>query len=158
MGRLTDIIVEADMTMIAVVIDKARHKARYSKPEHVYHLAMQFGLERLAAFLNMHGKSDCKTPVIFEARGAKEDAELELAFRRICDGDNRSRRPYPFGLHLADKKTNSEGLQLADLTARPCGLHVLRPGQPNRAWDVILGKLFAGRHDCITGNGLKIFP
>lgn len=158
LNRLTDVIADTDMTLIAVVIDKNRHKAKYAKPEHPYHLAMQFGLERVASFMAMRGLGDCETCVVFEARGAKEDAALELEFRRVCDGFNRSSKPYLFRLHVADKKTNSEGLQLADLTARPCGLHVLRPEQPNRAWDVIRGKLFSGRHDCITGNGLKIFP
>jgi hypothetical protein len=60
------------------------------------------------------------------SRGAKEDKELELEFRRICDGANFFRKPLPFDIIIVDKKTNSEGLQLADLTARPIGLSVLR--------------------------------
>lgn len=96
--------------------------------------------------------------MIFEARGVKEDAALELEFRRVCDGANRGGRPYPFHLLIADKKTNSEGLQLADLTARPAGLSDLRPGQANRAWESMRPKMFAGRHQCVSGNGLKVFP
>jgi hypothetical protein len=46
------------------------------------------------------------------------------------------------------KAANSTGLQLADLTARPIGLSALRPGQPNRAFDIIRSKL----------GGLKCFP
>lgn len=158
LNRLTDIIAATDMTMIAVVIDKEKHKSKYSNPEHPYHLAMQFGLERVADFLALKGQLECETQIICEARGSKEDTALELEFRRVCDGANRGRRAYPFNILIADKKTNSEGLQLADLTARPAGLAVLRPEQPNRAWDVLQGKLFAGRHHCIHGNGLKIFP
>lgn len=158
LNRLTDIIAATDMTLIAVVIDKLKHKSKYAAPEHPYHLAMQFGLERVADFLAIHGQLDRETTVICEARGPKEDAALELEFRRVCDGANRSKKSYPFKILIADKKTNSEGLQLADLTARPAGLAVLRPDQPNRAWDVLKEKLFAGRHQCITGNGLKIFP
>jgi hypothetical protein len=119
---------------------------------------MQFGLERVATFLSMQGEMAADTWVVFEARGAREDAALELEFRRVCDGANRSGKALPLQLLIADKKTNSEGLQLADLTARPAGLSVLRPGQPNRAWEVMRRKLFAGRHDCVTGNGLKVFP
>ena len=59
---------------------------------------------------------------------------------------------------IADKRTNSEGLQLADLVARPAGLHVLRPDQPNRAWDVLATKLFRGNHGVVQGNGPKVFP
>lgn len=158
LDRLTNIIAATDMTMIAVVIDKLRHKARYSAPEHPYHLAMQFGLERVAHFLSLRGQRDGETMVVCEARGAKEDAELELEFRRVCDGANRSRRAYPLRIVIADKKTNSEGLQLADLTARPAGLSVLRPNQANRAWDVLKGKLFSGSTGCVAGNGMKVFP
>lgn len=60
---------------------------------------------------------------------------------------------------LADKRSNSEGLQLADLVARPIGLHVLRPSRPNRAWDVLQSKLSTGFYGFHTsGNGLKVFP
>ncbi len=158
LDRLTELIAGTDMTLIAVVIDKQRHAARYSRPIHPYHLAMQFGLERVSAFLDQQVESDRDTWIICEARGPKEDAALELEFRRVCDGANRQQRKLPFQLLVADKKTNSEGLQLADLTARPAGLAVLRPDQPNRAWDVMKRKLYAGRHQCITGNGLKVFP
>jgi len=158
MGELTDVIAATGMTIIAVVIDKVRHKTKYVRPEHPYHLAMQFGLERVHHFLRIQGQADAQTAVIFEARGPKEDQSLELEFRRVCDGANRYRRPLPLSVVVADKKTNSEGLQLADLTARPIGLHVLRPEQPNRAWDILRTKLFAGDRNCIEGNGLKVFP
>lgn len=49
---------------------------------------------------------------------------------------------------IADKKSNSCGLQLADLTARPIGLKYLRPEQKNRAYDIIESKIFRN----------KIFP
>ena len=156
--QLTDLIAATEMTVVAVVIDKQRHRERYSVPEHPYHLAMQFGLERIATFLDMNGCAQEKTWVVFEARGAREDQALELAFRRVCDGDNRDRRALPLHIPVADKKSNSEGLQLADLMARPVGLSVLRPRQSNRAWEIIRTKLFAGRHNCVTGNGLKVFP
>lgn len=96
--------------------------------------------------------------MVCEARGAAEDAELELAFRRVCDGDTRGRRAFPFKLVIADERADSEGLQLAGLTARPIGLSVVRKGQANRAYDVLAGKFFTGDHGSIHGNGLKIFP
>jgi len=49
-------------------------------------------------------------------------------------------------------------LQLADLMARPIGLSVLRPGQANRAFEVLERKFFAGAFGVVNGNGLKIFP
>lgn len=158
MERLTEVIAGTDVTIVAVVIDKLKHKARYDEPYHPYHLAMQFGLERVRHFLRNKQQLDRETCVVFEARGAKEDQALELEFRRVCAGANRYNCPLPLRILIADKKSNSEGLQLADLTARPIGLHVLRPGQANRAWDVLQTKFFTGDYNCVTGNGLKVFP
>ncbi|MFI3198054.1 MAG: hypothetical protein QX196_07020, partial [Methylococcaceae bacterium] len=52
---------------------------------------------------------------VFEKRGKLEDDELELEFRRICSGSNYHRHPYLFELIFADKRSNSSGLQFADL-------------------------------------------
>ncbi|AGU48481.1 hypothetical protein VAPA_1c13670 [Variovorax paradoxus B4] len=160
MTKLGALIEACDFTLIAVVIDKAKHKAKYSQPTHPYHLSLQFGLERLHSFLKSKNvPNDAVTHIVCEARGKKEDDDLELAFRRVCDGDNRAGKNFPFNIVIADKKTNSEGLQLADLTARPIGLSVVRPGQQNQAFDVLKTKLFTGRGGfTIHGNGLKIFP
>lgn len=98
------------------------------------------------------------TYLVCEARGPKEDAELELEFRRIRDGANYFHKPLPFDLIMADKKTNSEGLQLADLTARPIGLTVLRPEQNNRAASVLEGKFYRDKAGNKLGMGLKVFP
>ena len=158
MGSLSAVIAAAEFTLIAVVIDKAKHAHRYTRPAHPYHLAFQFGLERLNRFLQSHGNGARTTYVVCEARGAKEDAELELAFRRIRDGANFQRQRLPFELVVANKQTNSEGLQLADLTARPIGLSVLRPQQQNRAFEILDGKFFRDSHGVKLGMGLKVFP
>lgn len=156
--RLTGIIGAADFRLVAVVIDKRKLKDRYARPAHPYHLALEFGLERIYRLLKESGQDDALTYVVCEARGAKEDAELELEFRRIRDGANYFRRALPFDLIVADKKTNSEGLQLADLTARPIGLTVLRPDQENRAAAVLDGKYYRDRAGNKLGMGLKVFP
>lgn len=158
MADLTAVIEAADFTLIAVVIDKAKHARRYVRPEHPYHLAFQFGLERLNRFLQSKGQAGRTTFVVCEARGAKEDAELELEFRRLRDGSNFLNERLPFELIVANKQTNSEGLQLADLTARPIGLSVLRPKQPNRAFDVLDAKFFRDNRGVKLGMGLKVFP
>lgn len=64
----------------------------------------------------------------------------------------------PFKLVIADKKTNSEGLQLADLVARPIGLSVLRPEQSNRAAQILESKFYCNSRGQKEGFGLKIFP
>lgn len=158
LGDLTEVIEEVDMTLVAVVIDKPKHKERYSTPYHPYHLALQFGLERIHDFMHQMGQGERITHIVCEARGKKEDDELELEFRRVCSGINRRHQNLPFELVIAHKQTNSEGLQLADLTARPIGLSVLRPEQQNRAFEVIARKLYVGKRGCVAGNGLKVFP
>lgn len=158
MNTLTDIIGAADFQLVAVVIDKRKLKDRYSQPAHPYHLALEFGLERIYRLLKDAGQDDALTYLVCEARGPKEDAELELEFRRIRDGANYFRKPLPFDLIMADKKTNSEGLQLADLTARPIGLTVLRPEQDNRAASVLKGKFYRDKAGNKQGMGLKVFP
>ena len=158
MEALTAIMEGADFTLLAVVIEKQKLARKYAYPAHPYHLAMEFGLERLNRFMTARGQSDHLTHVICEARGAEEDKELELQFRRICDGANKDGKPYPFEIMICDKKTNSEGLQLADLTARPVGLSVIRPDQPNRAMAVLEKKFHRSDRGTIIGYGLKRFP
>lgn len=68
-------------------------------------------------------------------------------FRRICDGEPRvgwknfKFNDIKFEPIFADKKSNSTGLQLADLTARPIGLNYMRPEQKNRAYDIFESKI-----------------
>lgn len=52
----------------------------------------------------------------------------------------------------------SEGMQLADLTARPIGLSVLRPNQGNRALDVLEKKFYRDGEGSKLGMRLKTFP
>jgi len=158
MDTLTAIIDQADFTLVAVVINKRNLSARYVNPAHPYHLSMEFGLERLYRFLGGNGQNDRLTYVVCESRGKKEDDELELQFRRIQGGDNYFRKTLPFDIIIVDKKTNSEGLQLADLTARPIGISVLRPEQPNRSRDILNGKIYRDSMGRMNGFGLKVFP
>ena len=100
---------------------------------------------------------NAKVHLIVEKRGRNEDDELELEFRRICDGGNFKKVEFPFDVVFADKQSNSSGLQLADLVARPVGLSVIRPQQPNRAFDALKDKLHK-QGGSSSGWGLKVFP
>jgi hypothetical protein len=56
--------------------------------------------------------------------------------------NNFIKQRLPFEIVISDKRTNSEGLQFADIIARPIGLSVLKPEQPNRAFTILRSKLY----------------
>lgn len=151
---LSNIIEQTSFTIVPIVIDKTKLISKYHNPFNPYHLGLRFGLEKLNEFLIAQDQIGKEISLVFEKRGSNEDKDLELEFLRICNRNeqfgykqiNFGKMTYRF--LLADKKTNSSGLQLADLTARPVGLKYLRPSQANRAFDIISKKLF----------GHKIFP
>ncbi len=155
---LNAIVRDAPFTLIASVIRKDALNHQYDHPGNPYHLAMAFGLERAYKFLQGKGQAEKRTHVVFEKRGSREDNDLELEFRRVCDGANRFGHHLPFDIVFASKKINSGGLQFADLVARPVGLSVLRPGQENRAFNVLKEKFYCDRQGNWDGWGLKCFP
>ncbi|KIN62580.1 DUF3800 domain containing protein [Sulfitobacter noctilucicola] len=146
---LNQVMVDAPITIIASVIDKVKLTAKYANPWSPYDLALHFCLERLQAFLRENGQEGRLTHVVFECRGKAEDDDLELTFRRIVAGEGHwGYRKHKFEImefepKFAKKSVNSTGLQLADLTARPLALRTLRPGQSNRALEVIMTKMGA---------------
>jgi hypothetical protein len=151
MEDLTKVVNEARFMLIAAVIKKLALKQQYARPENPYHLAMEFCLERLYYETNS-GPQKGRIHVIFESRGKAEDAALELEFRRVCS------RGYPFEPVFAPKGSNSTGLQLADLVARPIGRKVLAPDQSNRAYEALEPKFRRSAVGKIHGFGLKLFP
>lgn len=157
-ARLSDFIAEIPFTLVAVVIRKERLLKRHELPPNPYLLSMKYGLERVCAFLRENDQEGKLTHFVFERRGAREDAELELEFRRESSPAKAACQRVPVEILMADKKTISTGLQIADLVARPIGIHSLRPGQPNRAYDIIETKLWRGRGGYAEGLGLKVFP
>lgn len=161
--ELTKIIDASNFILISCVIDKEALRSKTGVISNPYHLALGFSLEMLYEFLQEKNQDGKLTHVVVECRGKKEDDELELEFRRVCDGANDLGIQLPFDIIFADKKANSSGLQLADLVARPIGLSVLRPTQENRAFDVLKRKFYCsgGRENVGVGFdnwGLKIYP
>jgi hypothetical protein len=160
MQDLSEIVEDAPFTLVASAIDKRDLKNRYADPDNPYHLALAFGLERLYLDLTRgEGCEDGSLHVVFEERGKREDENLELEFRRVVDADNnRLETRLPFNVVFSDKESNSAGLQLADLVARPIGRHLLKPQQPNRAYEIIEEKFRRSPRGEIDDWGLKVFP
>lgn len=157
LNTLTNLVDAIDFTIIAVVIDKLKIREQISPSFSIYHLAMELGLERVFQFLQSQNQTRL-THLICESRGKKEDHALQKEFQNVCAGNNAFNRLMPFKIILADKKTNSEGLQIADLTARPIGLAVLRPDQQNRAINALIKKFYQGPDGEIEGYGVFLYP
>jgi len=138
------LIRKAPFTIIACAIQKGRLADLPDPPSNPYHIALEAGLCKLFEFLKQQGQENRTTHIVLEKRGKREDNELELEFRRICDGENSMRKLLPFRVLFAGKQANSCGLQLADMVARPIGIHCLRPSpdKPNRAFDLLKPKFY----------------
>lgn len=163
MDRLSSIMEASNFVLITCVVDKNRLTRGAGATSNPYHIALGICLESLRNFLVEKQQDQLQTHVVVECRGKKEDAELELEFRRICDGDNPVNRHLPFNIVFADKKTNLTGLQLADLVARPVGLNYIRPIQANQAFDLLKKKFYcAGGRERVGSAyenvGLMIYP
>ncbi len=162
LNDLTRIVADSKFILASCVIEKHRLDAAETL-DNPYHIALMHCVLSLYDFLSEKDEHQHLTHVVVERRGAKEDKELELEFRRICSGSNPRGVHLPFEILFADKKAMSSGLQLADLVARPVGLQVLRPKQSNRSFDALKNKFFCegGRSKIGVGYdgwGLKIVP
>ena len=157
MAGLDRLIREVDFTIIAAVFDKRKVDDRDLSMADPYELTFNACVERLHSYLESTGLQELMTHIIIESRGSKEDRQLEMAFQLVQDGTNPLNKTMSeFAVQFADKKTNSAGLQIADLTARPIGRHFIDPKQPNRAWDALEFKIL--RQGNVDQRGLTILP
>lgn len=147
LNELTQIIDDEDFTIVSTVIQKENLESKQNNP---YDIAMQFCLEQTYKFLESKNQHEKLTHIVVEQRGKNEDFELKEAFNKICNNTNNHNVQMPFKIIMANKLTNSAGLQIADLVARPIGMSVLRPIQENKAFKIIKKKF--------CNIGLKIHP
>lgn len=147
MESLNTLIQNLPFMVIAVVIQKNKLVEKYSNPINPYEIALRFGMERIHDDFLSKNQQNKIIPIVVESRGKTEDEQLKSEFLRICNNDNQWGYPtvdfktIRYQHVFSHKQTNSSGLQLADLMARPIGLHVMDPKQPNRAYDVIQPKI-----------------
>ncbi len=157
MNELTELLAASRFHVFAAVIDKPKLKTDLF-PTNPYSISLRICLQMAYLFLKKRQQIGRTHHFIFEKRGAKEDTELELEFRRITAGENDLRIPLSgFQIHFSDKRTNSTGMQIADLTARPIGLKIVRPDQSNRAFEVIERKLFSCKRFGRPHRGIYAF-
>ena len=70
--------------------------------------------------------------LILESRGKRQDKQVF---------DSLEERASITTIKFASKETMSTGLQIADLFARPIAMNILKPEQPNRAFEAIRAKI-----------------
>lgn len=158
MHDLSRIIHQSSFKIVASIINKNRYKQHVRAHENPYHVALEYGLERVFEYLQALGQVGRLTYIVFEGRGKNEDADLKLEFSKILDRTTINGMSDTLRFKCVSKLSNSTGLQLADMTARPIGLRILRPQQQNRAWDLIKSKILTEPNTKMINFGLKVYP
>ena len=157
MNRIDAVFAEP-FDVVATAIDKNEFKASVGVAVSPYDVALEDGLERVFVHLQQCGPPRKPTVVVFESRGKREDRKLEEEFDRIMATTTVSGMADSFRFVIASKQANSSGLQLADLVARPIGAHLLKPEQPNRAWDRIADHMSESTSGSLSDRGLRVHP
>lgn len=140
--------------IVAAAIDKRRLKNSEVNPGNPYLLALEFCLDYAYRFLDKEKQLNHLTHLVVESRGKAEDEDLASTFRKISDQAVFA-GAYPLDIKFASKKTNSSGLQIADLVAHPIAKHVIK-AQPSKAFEVVQRKLLG--YPEYEGIGLKLYP
>lgn len=145
------------------MIDKIKLKQKYITPRNPYELALEFNLERLYKFLAEYKQQDRLTHICIESRDQKSNQRIEESFKNIKSGKNWFNKCFPFEIKFTDKRTNSTGLQLADLVAEPIRSQHLRPHKINPNFMSLKHKFYCKGGRDFTGSnfkgyGLKVFP
>jgi hypothetical protein len=152
MEELTELMGKSQFLCFAVVIDKNKVPERY-KSYDPYHIGLSRGFRQIEQYLKVNAPAelDKDLHIVFEKRGRDDDKALSKAYQQVSvQGSLLSlHERYNFSnfhLELMDKKSNSTGLQVADLTARPIANHYLQnSGQREkvdlRAASILLPKL-----------------
>jgi hypothetical protein len=144
---LSALIAETDYKVVAIVINKEEKTGQNLLTDNLYELSVRYGLAKIEDFLK--SKNDFNyTTLTFESRAysidgyRQADEQLYNYFKETAHEN--------FGIEIHIKSAGGLGLQFADMIARPIGIHLLRPEQENRAWEIIKGKIYK--------DGLIVLP
>ena len=144
---LSAMMTEIDYRIVAVAVNKEEKPKRNILTEDLYELGVKLGLTKAEDFLKSQNDFNYTT-VTFESRAysidgyRQADEQLYKYFKETAHEN--------FGIEIHIKSAGGLGLQFADMIARPIGIHILRPEQPNRAWKIIKEKICLG--------GLVVLP
>lgn len=157
--KLNEAMRKWDYSVIAVVVDKQRHKQAYGDAAlDPYNLSLALVAERLVFESDARG---VKAKMVAESRGSHLDIRLKRAWEAIKETGTYYVQGKRFREKVADfafcnKKDNVAGLQLADLVATPIGRWYLGKSL-KEDWYIVESK-FRGGPNGYLGRGLIVLP
>lgn len=155
---LNTIMAETQFGIIPVAIKKYAVRSQKGVAASPYHIALEIGLKHISAELQKKSQSDRTIFLIFESRGKKEDETLETEFHKLLNKTTIRGMQETLKILIVSKQRNSTGLQIADMVARPIGLKVLKPQQPNRSWEILQAHIISAEQGNPKGTGVNIYP
>ncbi|MCO5216896.1 MAG: DUF3800 domain-containing protein [Thermomicrobiales bacterium] len=157
---LNRLIAEADIRVMACVIDKQAYVDRYDDfVFDPYDLALEVLIER---FVREIGPTAHDGIIVAERRGIVLDAAIERAWVNLCrtgtDRVSATRlNDRIVDLVLREKRSNIVGLQMADLVVSPIARYALgKP--PKEDWLIVESKLCQREARGYDGHGLVVLP
>ncbi|MFZ4508258.1 MAG: DUF3800 domain-containing protein [Fimbriimonas sp.] len=166
---LLDWVRKPEYQIVCIVIDKQQHHDKYSSPMHPYHYCLTALMQRYGGWLNY---KNAVGDVLAEARGKKEDQQLENAYANLyasgtlyLDAATVQRVLTSKSLKLRSKAADIAGLQLADILAHPVKQWILwqkgvipEPKGYGRELAEVARTKFNVRHDTgqVEGYGWKL--
>jgi hypothetical protein len=134
---LSSAISQANFQILPIISEKNALPGSNDPDEDVYFHSAISGIKKSARWVASNGCLGRELVFAFESRGAAEDRALLSALQLHLP----THLGTEINVKFVPKAFASTGLQIADLVARPIGLSVIRPGQPNRSFDAISHKL-----------------
>lgn len=160
---LSALLANLDYKVLACVIHKDQHVAKYGKRAlDPYDLGLGILVERFCAEI---GDTVDGGIIYAEKRRPDLDHSLDVAWERLRahgTGHLTAQRGSQvdkriIGLNLKAKSVNIAGLQLADLVISPIRRHHLGL-RTHDNWDIVRDKLCADRQGRVDGYGLVVLP
>nr|DAV89515.1 MAG TPA: Protein of unknown function (DUF3800) [Caudoviricetes sp.] len=142
------ILKKTDFRLVTAVIDKRKVKVDVSnlktlknKQEELYSQVLRTGLYGVFKFLLDQKEQSKKTCVVFEEFGNKETKTIKSIFYDFCNEfSGKIKQNVSLEYEVAPKKSNNEGLQLADMTAK-ASLKICVGENADRTCELIKSKL-----------------
>ena len=138
---LNELVSRIPFAIFSVVIKKRELEEEYMEMFHPYHLAMIRGMDLFSDYLFEKNQINTVNHIICESRGKTEDKILKKEFEQILEDSSFQGSSLNFELVIANKRVNSTGLQIADLTARPIAYKIIHPDKNNHPYEIIQDKI-----------------